>query len=150
MNDPLPLLLTIVRGITIPPEAGGPAISYKARIGWLDTNDRATAGELLPQFTISVMAASEIPHDANGLVRKSRRVYAINVWNQAYGTYETPANLNWKMVNQLLSVLTTSRVSADANTRYFEVIDPGTDKTDGTVSPPIRRMQVLVAAHGFR
>lgn len=150
MNDPLPALLAIINTITIPPEAGGPAISYKARIGWLDNNDRTAAGELTPQFTISSMASSSLPHDSNGLVRKYRYVYQINVWNQTCGAYEPAANLNWKMVNQLLSVLTTNRKSADANTRYFEVINEGVDMTDGTVSPPVRRMQILVAAHGFR
>jgi hypothetical protein len=150
MNDPLILLKTIISGITIPPEAGGPAISYLVRIGWLDDKERTTAGELKPQYTIKALGSGTEGLDANGATSKYRQVYVVNVWCQTCGSYENAAKLNWKMVNELLTAIKTSRKTADTNTRYFEVINDGQDLTDGTITPPVRRTQILVAAHGFR
>jgi hypothetical protein len=149
MNDPLVLLATILRTITIPPESGGSAISYIVRAGWLDQANKTTAGEITPTYSIKLMAGGTNGHDGNGLVSKYRDVYEVNVWCQTCGSYEPAANLNWKMVNELFSVIKSNRASADANTQYFEVID-SRDLTDGEVAPPIRRTQILVAAHGFR
>lgn len=148
--DAIVTLKALIDTITIPPEAGGPAVPKVVVVGWLPFSvERNTSGQMKPYFTLIRSSLPAQPLDSSGDTEEYFDTVQVDLWCTDYGTHEPANNLMEKMLVQLRALIKTNKAAPNASARYMRIVSE-TPKDEPDKSPPIKRTMVLVELHGFR